>query len=108
MRKWRTNSAELRNMMSEEDVLKVDDEKVLGIKWNHTEDTMHMSVKDLFETAKTVTPTKRSILKFIASIYDPVGYLAPISVSLRLLFQEMWLKDISLDDPIGEELEKNG
>ena len=88
--------------MADEECIDDQNAKVLGIKWNHSEDTMQLGVQSVFETAHKVQPTKRNILKVIASIYDPVGFLAPIVLNLKLLFQEICLKNIGWDDPIGD------
>ena len=41
------------------------------------------------------------VLKVIASVYDPIGYLQPVVVKLKLLFQQICLLDIKWDDHIG-------
>ena len=39
-----------------------------------------MDVKSAVIEATNVTPTKRNVLKIIAGIYDPLGYLQPLIV----------------------------
>ena len=34
-------------------------------------------------------PTKRSIIQSLASIYDPLGLIAPVIVKMKILFQDM-------------------
>ena len=106
IRKWRTNSDELRKMIPKEDLMKEDNENVLGTKWNHSSDTLHMSVRELFEEAEKVEPTLRNILKIKAKIFDPAGLLAHITTSQNLLFQDIWVKDAGWDERIEESLEK--
>ena len=36
-----------------------------------------------------MTLTKRSVLRFEAKIYDPLGLLSPFTIRLKLLFQEL-------------------
>ena len=105
-RKWRTSSEELRSLIPQDDLMSEDDEKVLGEIWNHTKDTIHMSVSEIFLEAEELNPTKRNILKLMAKIFDPVGFLTPITVSLHLLFQEIWVAGSDWDDQINEELNK--
>ena len=81
LKKWRTNSAELRNMIPNEDLLNEESANVLRIEWNHTDDTMQLGVREVFKTADKIEPTKRNILKIIAAVYDPVGFLAPILIN---------------------------
>ena len=87
VRKWRTNSKELRNKMESQDILSEENGKVLGIKWNNYDDTLQLRVKEIFSSAGKMRPTKRNVLKVIAAIYDPLGILAPITITLKILFQ---------------------
>jgi hypothetical protein len=50
--------------------------KALGIFWNPTTDKLMFCVPLQQDTAFT----KRSVLKVIASIYDPLGLLSPITI----------------------------
>ena len=78
--------------MVKEDVFEDTSSKVLVIKWNNINDTLQLGVREIFKEVNGLCPTKRNILKIIASIYDPVGYLAPVCVSLKLLFQDLPVK----------------
>ena len=42
---------------------------------------------DIFKDATNVVPTKRNILSVISTVYDPVGYLQPFTIQLKILFQ---------------------
>ena len=102
--KWRTNNEELRNFINDREEAKnnlIENGKVLGIIWREKDDILVLNVKELFESAVTVAPTKRNVLKVIASVYDPIGYLQPVVVKLKLLFQQICLLDIKWDDHIG-------
>ena len=89
VRKWRTNDLALRNLINDSEKDPSYNEKVLGIPWDNQEDKLILGVSEIFAKAEDVKPTKRNILRVIASIYDPVGYLAPIVINLKLLFQEI-------------------
>ena len=41
----------------------------------------------MFEDVIEIVPSKRKILSIISSIYDPVGFLQPLTGKLKLLFQ---------------------
>ena len=51
-----------------------------------------------------VKPTKRNILAIISSIYDPVGYLQPITVQLKILFQEICKVKVEWDDVVVKKV----
>ena len=64
-----------------------------------------MGVKEVSDLAKDLKPTKRNVLKVIASIYDPVGFLAPVLVDLKLLFQDICLSDVDWDGRLKGKIE---
>ena len=80
--------------------------KILGVTWDEKNDKLLLIVNDLFGCVKNVNPTKRNVLKAIASIYDPVGYIQPLVIKLKLMFQEICSLHIGWDDYIGKELGK--
>ena len=65
---------------------------------------MVLGVSEIFEQAVEIIPTKRNILKIIASVYDPVGFLQPIVIKLKILFQEICSLKIDWDDCIDDRL----
>jgi hypothetical protein len=40
------------------------------------------------------------VLRGIASIYDPLGFITPLSVPARILIQEIWKQKLEWDDPL--------
>lgn len=49
--------------------------------------------------------TKRILLKEIASIFDPLGFLAPFIIKAKILLQEVWAARQDWDDPLNQGLE---
>lgn len=46
--------------------------------------------------------TKRSILSQTAKLYDPLGWLAPVVVRAKIIFQTTWLRHLDWDEPLDE------
>ena len=68
--------------------------KVLGVGWNSDVDSFHFgSLKEV----RSVLFTKRALLGMIAQIFDPLGFLNPFTISLKILFQETWRLGIEWD-----------
>ena len=97
IRKWRTNDETLRKLIQEYEGndnarYKTDEksesyEKVLGVEWNEYQDIFIFRVKKMLEDVTEIVPSARRILSIISSIYDPAGFLKPLTVMLKLLFQ---------------------
>lgn len=83
-------------------------ERVLGVWWNSESDTFTFQVKfsrvseDIVNGQKI--PTKREVLKFLMSIFDPLGFITHFTVKAKILLQSIWRSGISWDDKISEEL----
>ena len=51
-------------------------------------------------------PTKRNVQKAIASVFDPAGYLQPVVIMLKLLFQEICAAKVKWDTRLNVTLEE--
>ena len=58
--------------------------KLLGLPWMKKEDTIAVKVSQ-----PKAEPTKRGLLGVVARIYDPLGLVSPITLSGKLLYQEV-------------------
>lgn len=61
--------------------------KILGVTWNASDDCLTFDVSDLAQLAKSLQPTKRNIVSLVGKFYDPLGFLAPITIKFKILFQ---------------------
>ena len=82
------------------------EQKVLGLKWNYESDELLLTFDKLIELSKTMTPTKRNLLKLSASLLDPLGIVSPVSVRMKILLQETCKLHLELDTPLPETLVK--
>ena len=108
--KWAANKAELLTDLNlgenTGECTGFDEEEfvsTLGLKWLSSEDVFCFKIpqSDLSEQI-----TKRSMLSEISKLYDPVGWLAPVIVSEKIMLQNLWLQGADWDDPVSEPLKK--
>lgn len=98
--KWSSNSNQvLQNIPLSDQLEKMvswDEEnftlKVLGLYWNPKADTLFFKINQ-----NTSPCTKRGILSYILTIYDPLGLLAPIVLFVKLLIKKLWICKIDWD-----------
>ena len=79
------------NQIKYEDRCDEDVTKLLGMIWRRDNDEIGL-VTVTNNLADIVT--KRNVLKFISSIYDPIGLISPATLRAKLFLQELWRKNI--------------
>uniref|UniRef100_A0A1I7T3X2 CCHC-type domain-containing protein n=1 Tax=Caenorhabditis tropicalis TaxID=1561998 RepID=A0A1I7T3X2_9PELO len=82
--------------------LEFNEQKLLGTPWNTNSDEL---ILQLPQKRSGIT-SKRTVLKFIASCFDVLGLLAPVTLYGKLFFQELCKVTQSWDTPLSEELDK--
>jgi len=76
-------------------------ERALGITWNTETDSLLYQVKDM-----SVADTRRKVLSVIASLVDPIGFLAPFLVRAKVFLQQIWNLGIGWDVSLPPEFMK--
>ncbi|XP_062714295.1 uncharacterized protein LOC115268175 [Aedes albopictus] len=110
--KFRSNSEAVIQSIDSSLCADINDEqtcaKILGLNWDLTSDEFVFSMEfpqlDKSFRSGEVIPTKRQLLKFMMSIFDPLNILSPITVQLRIIFQELWRLQIGWDDLLPDGL----
>lgn len=74
-------------------------ERALGIQWDVESDRFRLNV-----SLKEQPATRRGILSTVASLYDPLGFVAPVILKAKIILQEMCRRGIGWDDPLTDEL----
>ncbi|CAF4882559.1 unnamed protein product [Pieris macdunnoughi] len=105
LRKWRSNLPLLLEDMNDSekefDFKHQESTKTLGLRWNpNTDEFIFYPINYI----PNITPTKRQLLSEISKIYDPLGWLVPVTTKLKILFQETWKSDLGWDQPIPHKL----
>ena len=93
---------------SNEKVLATDKETshVLGLKWNHSCDTLFVSRGTTPDLNRPVTP--RVVLSLVSAVCDPNGLAAPYPVTARLLLKDNWrLSGQQWDNNLPDDVSKN-
>ena len=86
LRKFQSNSQPLQTKVDAAEGLPdsgmstASEAKVLGITWNPHSDTLVFDLSELALAADSLQPTKRNLVSLIGRFYDPLGFLAPITI----------------------------
>ncbi|CAG2236631.1 unnamed protein product [Mytilus edulis] len=87
-----------------EDVLDTDKEaKILGMRWNVETDELSYAKRVLPSVSSNIT--KREILKESSKLFDPLGFLSPVSIRAKILMQDLWKERYDWDEPLPENLQ---
>ena len=105
------NNVDANSQLSTESTEKVlatdeDTSHVLGLKWNHTSDTLVVSRGTTPDLNRPVP--QRVVLSLVSSVYDPIGLVAPYTVTARLLLKDIFRLsgqqwDNKLPEDVGEK-----
>ncbi|XP_073964431.1 uncharacterized protein [Choristoneura fumiferana] len=111
LQKWSSNSPEFMNALQPEkreksptlDMNRKNCIKTLGIIWETDKDNLKVTQKQIDH--KSIEPvTKRTILSQIASLFDPLGWLAPAIIIAKMFMQKLWLAKLNWDEDLPEDL----
>ena len=111
LRKWSSSSFEVLkdlppHLLETKDVLELNKEdksiKALGVVWYSSRDVFCFRYNGSFETGST----KRKLFSEIAKFFDPLGWIAPITITLKMLMQATWVKGFQWYDTLRIDLEE--
>lgn len=74
-------------------------QNVLGVRWDVENDVFTFNV-----VLEEKPATRRGILSMVASVFDPLGFLAPFLITGKKVLQEMCHKGIGWDEPLPSDL----
>ncbi|XP_026736810.1 uncharacterized protein LOC113500286 [Trichoplusia ni] len=106
--KWASNSSALLDSLPHSHLAPVnfsDDAsnnlKILGLSWIHHEDVFLLTTSCVDDKC-----TKRTILSFIARLFDVLGLVSPVIVYAKLLIKDLWISKVDWDDTPPEHIVK--
>lgn len=113
LHKWHSNEPQLESAENEKDPagdnlpsyakqqlgVNSGETKLLGLSWNKTDDTLAVAFPK-----KPVERTKREILRFLASVYDPLGIVSPVTLLGKFIFREVCDQNLPWDEKISDNL----
>ena len=73
-------------------------ERVLGVQWSLEDDCFKFQVGLLNKPV-----TCRGMLSALSSLFDPLGFVAPVILTARLILQELCRRKYGWDENIPEE-----
>ncbi|XP_063830297.1 uncharacterized protein LOC135079574 [Ostrinia nubilalis] len=110
LRKWSSNELDVINDLSAHqkgaplEFRDTESRKTLGLRWNPSSDTFTFQNKiDYQDTIKK--HTKRQLLSDVSKIYDPLGWLSPVTIRAKIVFQQTWLSDLQWDDELPADIQ---
>ncbi|XP_054597297.2 uncharacterized protein [Nothobranchius furzeri] len=74
-------------------------ERALGVQWSISSDKFQFRVE-----IKENPFTKRGVLSTVASIFDPLGFLAPFILTGKIILQKMCQDKVGWDEPLPDNL----
>ena len=80
--------------------------KLLGVYWNNLSDEFTFKFDELMQLFHKLPKTKRSILRLTASLFDPLGFLSPFVITLKVMFQDLCNTRVNWDEPLSGRLKR--
>ena len=83
-----------------------DKHRVLGVMWNTVNDTFFHEKLAKVQEDKT-DYTLRKLLSLIACLFDPLGIIAPLLITLKIILPDTWKEGLACDDLLSDEKQKS-
>ncbi|XP_023247631.1 uncharacterized protein LOC111643689 [Copidosoma floridanum] len=105
--KWASNNSfilEGLEVMAAKAINRKQDDAVstLGLQWLPSSDSFTFKPKGMLVGHEI---TKRIVLSEIVRLFDPLGWIAPIIVSAKIVLQDIWLLSLGWDELLPDDLQ---
>ena len=78
-------------------------QNVLGISWNPHTDNMNIVVGEKLTHEDSWRYTKRKVLSLVSSVFDPLGWVSPLTVGGKIFLQTLWKEKMGWDQTLNTE-----
>ena len=74
------------------------------MSWNKEDDQLILDVRDIVDRSvmKEPNPTKRDVARITSKIYDPLGFITPVTVKMKIFCQSLCEKKMGWDEVLDE------
>jgi hypothetical protein len=109
VRRWCSNDPEVLRGLPEEDkatgIVKVKESELpsvntLGVLWSAEKDSFGF----IGDVEAPEVYTKRTLLSKVATLFDPLQFLAPFSIRANIILQKTWMAGLGWDEELSEEI----
>ena len=104
-----TNKAVLKSIPVEErrkdlsdfniDKHELPQDRALGISWDTASDTFYFKLNSMSKPH-----TRRGVISVVSSVFDPLGFVSPVIIAGKMIFQELTKLKLGWDDSIPDNL----
>lgn len=110
LRKWSSNEPQILQDLEHDQLNSpyefkcTETRKTLGLTWIPSSDSFAFSNQIQFNNKPV---TKRQLLSQISQLFDPLGWLSPLIIKAKLLFQRAWSSGVEWDDELSEIIQND-
>ena len=79
--------------------------KILGVRWNPSTDRFVFHFRDVVSRVFNLEPTKWHVMGTASQFYDPSGFVSPVTIRFKVLFQELCETKLDWDDVLPPKLQ---
>ncbi|XP_053681538.1 uncharacterized protein LOC128732318 [Sabethes cyaneus] len=110
LRKWSSSDPEiishipesLRDLQGDLEIDKSNIVKTLGLLWHPQSDCFGFKVPALSDSNPV---TKRIVLSEMSRLFDPMGLVGAVIVSVKIFLQSLWLEKFTWDQPLPQDFQ---
>lgn len=78
---------------------------VLGLLWDTKDDILSLDLRKILSTTEKII-TKRNILAATHKIFDPLGFVSPVTIVPKMMLQEVFKRKCKWDEEVSKEITK--